>query len=599
MTGSARSASPPPASPRRAASSTRPGRPSASPRSPASTWRSRSGPEIIAVGVLSIAAGVLYTGGPQALRLRGPRRGLRLRLLRARRRQRLLLRAARATRPGCRSCSRSRSACSRRRSSSSTTSATSTPTAAPASAPSPSGSGGSAPADLYAAMIGAAYAVLPLVLLAGDALGARPARPVHDPARAEAAARRPQPHRRPGAERGAGADGRPARRPSRLLRIRRPGDPGLACAIARRRDDPVALPFRERYRTARGELDAREMAVVRLHTDEATEGLGEAVPLSLRGGAGARAGASRARALRAGARRRGAARPRPRTPLAAGSTSCWRAAAAAAPARRRWRRSTSPCTTSPGRSAGCRSGGCSGAWKRAGPLQRHARRRRARGRRGRAAAELATPASTTFKVKVGTGDGRRAGRRRPRGAAAGATHPGRRQRRLGARTRPSRADWELGRSSSSSPSSPAPTSRRSPGPRRHLDCRSSPTRASPRPPTRSRPSRSGACDAVTVKLAKVGGIREALRIAAVVPTYLSSALDGPIGIAAAAHSRRPCRATATRPLRPRPGDRGRCSPTRRRRRWPRRGPARSGLPTDAGPRGRDRRRTRSSELRIR
>jgi len=45
----------------------------------------------------------------------------------------------------------------------------------------------------------------------------------------------------------------------------------------------------------------------------------------------------------------------------------------------------------------------------------------------------------------------------------------------------------------------------------------------------------GACDLATVKLSKAGGLLETLRIAAVVPTYLSSALDGPIGIAAAAH----------------------------------------------------------------
>lgn len=43
------------------------------------------------------------------------------------------------------------------------------------------------------------------------------------------------------------------------------------------------------------------------------------------------------------------------------------------------------------------------------------------------------------------------------------------------------------------------------------------------------------CDAATVKLAKVGGPRAAMRIAAHLPVYLSSALDGPVGIAAAAH----------------------------------------------------------------
>ena len=43
------------------------------------------------------------------------------------------------------------------------------------------------------------------------------------------------------------------------------------------------------------------------------------------------------------------------------------------------------------------------------------------------------------------------------------------------------------------------------------------------------------CDAATVKLAKVGGPRVALQIAARIPVYLSSALDGPVGIAAAGH----------------------------------------------------------------
>jgi len=44
-----------------------------------------------------------------------------------------------------------------------------------------------------------------------------------------------------------------------------------------------------------------------------------------------------------------------------------------------------------------------------------------------------------------------------------------------------------------------------------------------------------ACDVVTVKVAKVGGIAAAREVAQLVPVYLSSALDGPVGIAAAAH----------------------------------------------------------------
>src|SRR5204863_9260359 len=45
----------------------------------------------------------------------------------------------------------------------------------------------------------------------------------------------------------------------------------------------------------------------------------------------------------------------------------------------------------------------------------------------------------------------------------------------------------------------------------------------------------GACQLVTVKLAKVGGIDRARAIAERLPAYVSSALDGPVGIAAAAH----------------------------------------------------------------
>ena len=48
-------------------------------------------------------------------------------------------------------------------------------------------------------------------------------------------------------------------------------------------------------------------------------------------------------------------------------------------------------------------------------------------------------------------------------------------------------------------------------------------------------ARLGLADLATVKLAKVGGISAALEIAERLPVYVSSALDGPVGIAAAAH----------------------------------------------------------------
>ena len=47
---------------------------------------------------------------------------------------------------------------------------------------------------------------------------------------------------------------------------------------------PYALPFKEPYVTARGTLTRREMVLLRIKDEDGVEGLGEAVPLSLRGG---------------------------------------------------------------------------------------------------------------------------------------------------------------------------------------------------------------------------------------------------------------------------------------------------------------------------
>jgi O-succinylbenzoate synthase len=47
---------------------------------------------------------------------------------------------------------------------------------------------------------------------------------------------------------------------------------------------------------------------------------------------------------------------------------------------------------------------------------------------------------------------------------------------------------------------------------------------------------AAACQLATAKLVKVGGIESTRRIAERLPVYLSSALDGPVGIAAAAHA---------------------------------------------------------------
>jgi muconate cycloisomerase len=48
---------------------------------------------------------------------------------------------------------------------------------------------------------------------------------------------------------------------------------------------PYALPFKEPYVTARGTLSRREMVLLRVRDEDGVVGLGEAVPLALRGGA--------------------------------------------------------------------------------------------------------------------------------------------------------------------------------------------------------------------------------------------------------------------------------------------------------------------------
>ena len=49
---------------------------------------------------------------------------------------------------------------------------------------------------------------------------------------------------------------------------------------------PYALPFKEPYVTARGALERREMVLLRVRDEDGAVGLGEAVPLALRGGVG-------------------------------------------------------------------------------------------------------------------------------------------------------------------------------------------------------------------------------------------------------------------------------------------------------------------------
>src|SRR6201999_4143253 len=73
-----------------------------------------------------------------------------------------------------------------------------------------------------------------------------------------------------------------ARRPPR--RLQPAGDGRPAARGVNFEVIPYALPFKEPYVTARGSLTRREMVLLRIRDEDGFEGLGEAVPLSLRGG---------------------------------------------------------------------------------------------------------------------------------------------------------------------------------------------------------------------------------------------------------------------------------------------------------------------------
>jgi len=60
---------------------------------------------------------------------------------------------------------------------------------------------------------------------------------------------------------------------------------------------PYALPFREPYVTVRGRIERRELVLLRLHTDAGPVGLGEAAPLIFRGGLGTGATVAQLRSI--------------------------------------------------------------------------------------------------------------------------------------------------------------------------------------------------------------------------------------------------------------------------------------------------------------
>ena len=298
---------------------------------------------------------------------------------------------------------------------------------------------------------------------------------------------------------------------------------------------PYALRFERPYATARGTLERREMLLAKLITDEGLVGLGEAVPMSLRGGADL--GAVE-RGIRKGTRRLRRAElsdfAGPDPTLAAVDAFIHTVAG---------RRIPAPAKAAIEMAVFDLAGKASGRplWSLLGATEATPVACNATLVAG-APDEVAADAErwaargfTTFKLKLGTGDDV---------AQVRAV-----RERLGADARirlDANGSWSvdealgilamvepLGIELVEQPVASAADLARVTGSSTVLIAADE-TVATAKDAERAKRDRG--CDLVTVKLAKVGGIGEANGIARALPIYLSSALDGPLGIAAAAHA---------------------------------------------------------------
>lgn len=278
---------------------------------------------------------------------------------------------------------------------------------------------------------------------------------------------------------------------------------------------PYALPFREPYVTAAGRLERREMALLRLRSAEGLVGLGEAVPLSLRGGA------SLARVVEE-LERLGGRDSLDEATLRSGAAALSppaRCAALTALLDLRGRRAAAEHGESPVPPPPVR---CNATLVAGEPPAVAA-----------AAERWAADGFSTFKLKLGAGDD--AGQVR---AVRNALGPGVRIRvdvngawdvatakRTLAELEP--FDVELAEQPVSSLEEAAEL----------VDATSIPIAADESVESRADAERAvamGACDMAGLKLSKVGGPEPAIEIAELLPCFVSSALDGPVGIAAAA-----------------------------------------------------------------
>jgi len=298
---------------------------------------------------------------------------------------------------------------------------------------------------------------------------------------------------------------------------------------------PYALPFRQPYVTARGTLERREMILLRLHTDEALVGLGEAVPLSLRGGA------DLARVERR--LRRAAQRLAPADVSDFGGEAPLRAAVDAFVHAAAGRRLPPPAAAALEMALFDLAGKAAGipVWRLLGSEGASPVRCNATLVAGRAE-EVAASAGAwaergfgTFKLKLGVGDDLRqvAAVREALGPEA--------LIRLDANASWSADDAiailrrleplgiELAEQPTESLRDMAAVAAQT-----NIPIAADESVADAKQAARA--VRAGACELATVKLAKTGGVGGVAGIANHLPVFLSSALDGPVGIAAAAHA---------------------------------------------------------------
>jgi o-succinylbenzoate synthase len=278
---------------------------------------------------------------------------------------------------------------------------------------------------------------------------------------------------------------------------------------------PYALPFREPYVTAAGTLERREMVLLRLRSEDGLVGLGEAVPLSLRGGAALTQVVEELRRLGG------------RETLDEASLS-GDALALSAPARcaaltalldLRGKRAAADGRAAADPSPPVRCNATLTAGDPAAVVS--------------AAERWAADGFSTFKLKLGTGDDAaqvRAGREalgpraRIRVDANGAWDMETAKRTL-SELEP--YEVELAEQPVATLEEAMEVARSTSIPiagDESIESRADAERA----------AAMEACRMTGIKLSKVGGPEAAIEIAEVLPAYLSSALDGPVGIAAAA-----------------------------------------------------------------